>query len=108
MNMDKEEVIFNKIAEKLTEKEKHVALGKMMSSPGIKYKDKVFAFYFQKEMIFKLGEDFNPAKLNIKNFKLLSPFKTKAPLKAWFQIPFSERDKWEELTKIALEKISSK
>jgi hypothetical protein len=106
MNMDKEKVIFNEIAEKLTEKEKHIALGKMMSSPGIKYKNKVFAFYYKKETIFKLGEDFNPAQFNIKKFILLSPFKTKAPLRAWFQIPFSERDKWEKLAKIALEKMS--
>jgi hypothetical protein len=104
--MDEEEVFFNKIAEKITNEHRSVSRGKMMSSPGIKYKNKVFAFYYKKEMIFKLGEDFNPAQFNIKKFKLLSPFKTKAPLKAWFQIPFSERDKWEKLATMALEKIS--
>ena len=61
--MDKEEDLFNKIVEKLSKKHNFVSKGKMMSSPGIKYKTKVFAFYYNKEMVFRLGRDFIPKKL---------------------------------------------
>lgn len=53
--MDNEEKVFYAIAEKLSGKNKDVILGKMMSSPGIKYKNKIFAFYYHNQMVFKLG-----------------------------------------------------
>ncbi len=101
--MDKERKLFEKIAAKLTEEHRHVAPGKMMSSPGIRYKNKVFAFYHQKEMVFRLGKEFEPGKFKIKNYRLLNPFKNKPPMAGWFQLPFDERRKWEKLARHAQE-----
>lgn len=75
-----------------------VILGKMMSDPALKYKDKVFAFYHKKEMGFRLGSKFDPQKFGIAETKPLSPFKTKPPLRGWFIISGNESRLWEILT----------
>ena len=77
--------------------------GKMMSSPGLKFKDKVFAFYHKETMGFRLGPNFNPEKMGLKNAKPLSPFKKKPPLKGWFIIEKIENNTWDTLTELALE-----
>ncbi len=102
-NMEKEKALFDKIAGKLTAEHSGVVPGKMMSSPGIRYKNKVFAFYNKKEMTFRLGKDFRSGDFKIERYSLLSPFKTKPPLAGWFQILYSERRKWEPLARCALE-----
>jgi hypothetical protein len=100
--MDKEEILFNKIGDSLSKDCLHITKGKMMSAPGIKYKNKVFAFYYKKEVIFRLGEDFDPKEHNVEKCRPLNPFKNKAPMKNWFQIPYSENLRWEKLAKYAL------
>ncbi len=105
--MDKEQALFMKITDKLAGENKHVAPGKMMSSPGLRYKNKVFAFYAKKEMIFRLGKAFKPESFKIKSYSLLSPFKTKPPLAGWFQIPYAEKGKWEKLAKQALDLMTN-
>ena len=99
--MDKEELLFNKIASGLS-KGHHVSKGKMMSAPGIKYKTKFFAFYYNREMIFKLGSSFDPKKHDVKNCRSFNPFMNKAPMKNWFQLPYSEHTRWKELATYAL------
>ena len=94
--------LFNSIAEKLS-RDPDVHLGKMMSAPGLKFKDKVFAFFHKNSMGFRLGPNFNPEKMGISNAKPLSPFKKKPPLKGWFIIEHYESDDWELLSELALE-----
>ena len=60
ISRDQEEILFRKIAEKLATENDSVSPGKMMSSPGIKCKNKVFAFYYNKQMVFRLGKEFDP------------------------------------------------
>ena len=100
--MDKEEEYFNKIAEKLSKEYKLVKSGKMISAPGISYKKKFFAFYFKKEITLKLGKDFVPKDYGVKKWKYLNPFKKKAPMKNWFQLPYSEKKNWTKLAKQAM------
>ena len=92
---------FEEIAGRMSKLE-DVELGKMMSSPGIRYRDKVFAFYHDKKMIFKLGKGFDIASFGIDRFSYLNPFKDKGPMLGWYEIPFEYSGKWEELTKLAL------
>jgi hypothetical protein len=82
-----------------------VAPGKMMTAPAIKSKGKVFAFFYEEEMTFKLGKDFEPDAFGLENWSYLSPFKNKPPMTAWFAVPFSQKEVWEELTQMALSKI---
>lgn len=100
--MEKELELFEKISEKLSKKSRIVKPGKIMSAPGLSYKKKFFAFYFKKQITLKLGKDFDPKEYGIKKWSHLNPFKNKAPMKNWFQIPYTENKKWEGLAKIAL------
>jgi len=105
--VDKEEEYFQRIAEKLSKEHRLVKIGKMMSAPGISYKKKFFAFYFKKEITLRLGKDFVPKDHGINKWRHLNPFKTKAPMKNWYQLPYSEKKNWGKLAKLALKFLSS-
>ena len=106
--MDKGEKLFNKLVDQFTSEYENVTFGKMMSSPAIKYNGKVFAFFYNGQMTYKLGEEFNPASMGLTNVDILNPFKRKGPLKGWFVVGYNDNKKWEELTNLALSKISGK
>lgn len=97
------EALFLTLVKKFSSSNPDIILGKMMSSPGLKYRDKVFAFYHKEEMGFKLGPNFDPVKFGLLNAKPLSPFKTKPPLKGWFIVAANESKFWETLTAMALD-----
>jgi len=82
---------------------KGVEVGKMMSSPALKFNNKVFAFFHNERMGFRLGPDFIPKELKIKSIEPLSPFKTKPPLKGWFLVHYKEGANWVSLTDKALQ-----
>ncbi len=86
-------------------KRSHISLGKMMTASGLKWKTKVFAFFYEDAMTFKLGKDYAIEDHEIADFAFLSPFKTKPPMKAWYIISAKYMDKWESLTNIAYRKI---
>lgn len=99
--MEKEQELFGTIAKKLS-RQKGIRLGRMMSAPGITSNGKVFAFYWKKEMIFRLGKDFDAAAFGLKEWHLLSPFKRRPPMAGWFCVPYSESRYWETLARRAL------
>jgi hypothetical protein len=103
--MDTSERHFQAIAEKLAAECQDVITGKMMSSPGIRYHNKVFAFYYKDDMVFRLGRDFDPKTVGIHDYCLLSPFKTKPPLVDWFEILPSHIQQWEQLARLALQRM---
>jgi len=100
-----EAALFNSLADKLELKHKHVARGPMMSAPGIRYKNKNFAFFHDNEMTFKLGKNFNAKANGIKIIRHLDPFKTKPPLTAWYIIAADQKEIWEDLATLALDYI---
>jgi len=77
---------FEAIRDEFTTIQPQVEAGKMMSSPAITYRGKVFAFYHAGEMTFKLGKDYEPARDGIQHWGLLNPFKHKPPMAGWFRI----------------------
>lgn len=83
-------------------KQAGVARGKMMSSPALKAKGKVFAFFHNERMTFKLGKDFDPDVYGLVDWKYLSPFKNKPPMKGWISVPFTQKKEWSKLTNQAL------
>ncbi|MCB0608068.1 MAG: hypothetical protein H6562_13550 [Lewinellaceae bacterium] len=97
------EILFNRIAAQFTGSTPGVTLGKMMSSPGLKYSDKVFAFYHKETMGFRLGKQFDPEKFGLKTAHLLNPFKNKPPIQGWFIVEAAESEFWEPLAEMALE-----
>jgi hypothetical protein len=99
------ETLFQTIAQQLIDTHDAVTLGKMMSSPAITYKGKVFAFFHDEMMTFKLGESCEPESMGIEDHQLLAPFKTKPPMRAWFSIP--KQQHWQKLALRALERIKT-
>ena len=97
--------LFETLKAQMTADHERVEDGKMMSSPAITYKGKVFAFYYNDQMVFKLGKDFDPDTHALQHHSLLNPFKNKPPMAAWFCIPVAEHEKWEALAAEALQKM---
>jgi len=98
---------FEAIATELMREHAEVAPGKMMSSPGITLRGKVFAFFDRGEMVFRLGKGVDPASLGITSYRPLSPFKNKPPLAGWFYVAAAERQYWERLARTALERLAA-
>ena len=51
--MEQERVFYEKVVQHILETYKGTYEGKMMSAPGVKYNDKVFVFYYKKDMVFR-------------------------------------------------------
>lgn len=102
---DEEEQHFRAIAAQLAQENSAITLGKMMSSPALQYQGNVFAFYYGKQMVFRLGREFQPEALHIQQYQVLAPFKTKPPMVDWFEIPFAEQHRWEGLARYALHRL---
>ena len=105
--LNKSENRFFEIASILSGEDQKITLGNMMSSPGIKYKNKVIAFYHKDEMIFRVGKGADLVKLGIRKPKFLSPFRSKPPMTGWICLSYSERNKWEKISRIALAVMKS-
>lgn len=99
--MEKEQELFQGIVKKLS-RLKGVKTGRMMSAPGITFNGKVFVFYWKKEMIFRLGKDFDASAFGLKDWHLLNSFKNRPPMTGWFCVPYSESRHWEELARRAI------
>ena len=104
--MHEEERQFREICERMAAEHADVVPGQMMSSPGLACNGKYFTFYWaqRRQMVFRLGRDFDPKAHGVENYSLLNPFKTKPPLVDWFCIPFAEGH-WEEMAGQALERM---
>lgn len=82
-----------------------VSAGKMMSSPAIQYNGKVFAFFHQDAMTFKLGKKFDPEQFGLQDWSYLSPFRNKPPMQGWIVVNARESEQWPFLTQLAFEFI---
>jgi len=100
--MDILEKEFEVIVQELTQMFDGVTRGKMMHSPGIKSNNKVFAFYHQQAMTFKLGKRTDSYLLQYPESTYLSPFKSKPPMKGWLVVPAKYAQAWKALAKEAL------
>ena len=93
---------FNDIAERMSLQHPHVGRGKMMSSPGIQYRGKNVAFFWDGRMVFRLGKGFDIEALGVSEWDFLNPFKEKPPMKGWYVVPPSGQDHWPVLAEAAL------
>ena len=98
---------FFEIASIFSGENKDITTGNMMSSPGIKYKDKVIAFYYNDEMVIRLGKSADHKSLGINNPKFLNPFKHKPPMTGWVCFSSNDIGRWEKLTHVALETMKN-
>ena len=98
--------VFAHLADRLVAEERGVEHGRMMSHPAVTFGGKVFAFLGSRnDLVFKLGEDFDPASADLTDTAPLAPFKTKPPLKGWLRVGASHADRWDGLARLALRKM---
>jgi len=101
------EAIFNNILEQLQSEDQHVSLGNMMRSPAIRYQSKVFAFYYQEQMVFKLDHAAPAGLTEYPGSEFLNPFKNKPPMKGWLVVPSTYQQNWPKLAQEAYLNIRS-
>lgn len=101
--------VYDAIADDLVATQTRVEHGRMMSSPGLTYDGKVFAFYWDNKgdprMGFRLGRDYDLTSLAAVDWSYLAPFKTKPPMKDWIVVGATGRQHWFELSARALEEM---
>ncbi|WNJ18228.1 hypothetical protein [Pontibacter sp. G13] len=107
MNAAQSQSAFQAVCQQMMDQHPDVELGKMMSAEGLQFRGKVFAFYIDGEMCFKLGKDFDTKAVGMAETRYLSPFKNKGPMKAWYWSHSDESELWPRLGEIALEYLSS-
>ena len=105
--MLKPEGIFEEIRTRFLENYPEVETGKMMRAPALKVNGKVFCFFYEEKMGFKLGKETDITRPELKEAEYLSPFKYKPPMKNWFILPFISIEQWEHLAEEALERVSN-
>lgn len=95
--------VFEGIVGRMTAEHEGVAPGRMRARKAIAYKGKVFAFYGgEGEMGFRLGKAFDADAAGLVDWRYLSPFKTKPPLKGWIWVKPAQSERWSELAEQAL------
>jgi len=93
---------FEAIRELLCGQHKNVTKGRMMSSPALHYKGKVFVFFSTKQkMVFKFGKGYPIETLRVKAAEF-NPFTTKKPLAGWYEVNSDDSDQWTHLSELAL------
>jgi len=103
--MEKPEQSYQKTAAAVGRRHAEVWPGRMMSAPGIQYREKVFAFFRKGAMVFRLGKGYAIESVGVQEYSLLNPFKDRPPMAAWFVVPHSEAQHWTRLAEIALERL---
>ncbi len=87
---------------------KGVTAGNMMRSPAITYRSKVFAFFHENEMGFKLDHKAGDFIEKYPNSRFLNPFKNKPPMKGWLVVPGEYHNDWASLTLAAYQNMAEK
>ena len=100
---------WHRIADGLVHGEADVEYGRMMSSPAVTLGGKVFAFYCANNLMTgigaRLGRDFDVDGLGLTDWSVLSPFKSKPPLKDWIVVGPADMARWSEVARLALKQM---
>lgn len=99
---------FEQIQNELETSYQGVASGNMMRSPAITYRSKVFAFFHQDEMGFKLGEKAPEFIKMYPGSRYLNPFKNRPPMKGWLVVPAEYQKEWKVLAEAAYQNMAEK
>lgn len=100
-----EEQYFNALRTLFVSSDSKIEAGKMMSSEAIQYQGKVFAFFSRKKkMVFKLGKAYDPDEESFE-INVFNPFKKRAPLYGWFEVPYEYHEVWQFMTEKALSQL---
>jgi hypothetical protein len=98
---------FHEVTARLVAGTAGVEPGRMMSSPALTFRGRVFCFLHGEEMVFKLGKDANTQRPELDGWRWLNPFTNKGPMKAWYVVPLQTLEQWEQLAREALALMSA-
>jgi hypothetical protein len=79
----------------------------LFGKPCFKINKKAFVCFFQDSMVFKLEGISHTDALDLKDSKLFDPSGKNRPMKAWVQVSFEHKEKWESLAKLALDFVKN-
>ena len=79
----------------------------MFGKPCFKVNKKAFICFFQDSMVFKLEGTAHAEALNLKDSKLFNPSGKGRAMKAWVQVSFEHKDRWNDLAKLALDFVKN-
>ena len=102
------EAIYLEIQQQLVQEYDGVEPGNMMRSPALRYSGKVFCFYYQSQMCFKLDTQTAHFMGQYPGSSYLSPFKNKPPMKGWLFVPSEYHEQWKSLAHYALDNLMNK
>ncbi|MDX1479621.1 MAG: hypothetical protein R3301_18040 [Saprospiraceae bacterium] len=85
----------------------HLTRTRMLSSPAIEYKGRVFAFCQRGQMVIKLGSDEQLIGLGVRATPGYQPFMNQVVLSQWREVPFYYREDWREIAEMALNAVKA-
>ncbi len=100
--------LFDSIAQEFASGDAGITKSKMMGSPCLKVRGKMFAVYWRDAMIFKLAGDAHKNALARKGAQLFDPSEMNRPMKEWVVVPYAHKAKWRAFTESALTYVASK
>lgn len=100
------ESVFKEIEQDFLQNFPEGEVGNMMRADALKINGKVFCFFHEQKMTFKLGKGVDLDRPELAEATFLSPFKNKPPMKGWLIIPFSTPEMWRALAEEAMEKVA--
>ncbi|HLZ69519.1 MAG TPA: hypothetical protein VKV26_06350 [Dehalococcoidia bacterium] len=83
-----------------------VTAGKAFGMPCLKLNGKLFAGFYQGEMVFKLAGAEHRAALDLPGATLFEPMAGR-PMRAWVQVPYAHEAAWPELAEQALRTLAA-
>lgn len=84
-----------------------VVESQLFGKPCFKINGKAFVCFFENEMVFKLEGEALTDALSLDGAQRFDPSKKGRPMKAWIQLPYDYRDKWEYFAKAAMRYVET-
>lgn len=85
----------------------NVTRGKMFGALCAKVNGKAFIMFHKDAAVFKLAPADRAEALGIADARLFDPMGMGRAMKEWVEVPFSQRDHWDNLTEQAMAYVTS-
>lgn len=93
---------FLQLIHNLEKQYSHLACTRMLSSPAIEYKGRVFAFCQRDRLVIKLDNSEQLAGIGIRATTEYQPFTNRMTFSHWREVPFYYHADWQEIAEMAL------
>ena len=98
---------FLQLIHNLEQTHSHLACTRMLSSPAIEYKGRVFAFCQNGQMIIKFGDSERLAGIGIRATSQYQPFSNRVSFAQWREVPYYYHEDWHTIAEMALHAVKA-